>query len=879
MSYQAYAGHSQIFGQQYIRANLFVGLIVLIGIQTLAFAENASPFATMSDLQNSINGLSLPALRSAIEDLTQTYPHEYVHGKVYLKRLNTYEQQIVALASHPRTTDKAWQNKATSLVKDLTVFRQEVLLANPLLARQPILFIARRQYKSDHHNTATMFQTGEINTGSFVGGSALKTIDLVNGGRIQTLIESKDALIRDPELSFDGTRILFSMRKNIKDNYHIYEIHINGAHVRQLTSAPGVTDIDPLYLPGGDIVFSSTREPKYCMCNRHIMCNLFRMDRDGANIIQLGKSTLHEGHSTLLPDGRILYDRWEYVDRNFGDAQALWTVNPDGTNHAIYWGNNTWSPGGAIDGRAIPGTDKVICIFGSCHDRPWGALAIVDHALGVDGKTSVERTWPADAIDLVQDKSPKYDAYGFDNFKRVNPKYEDPYPLSESYFLCSRGVGKGELMGIYLIDVFGNEIQVHVEEPGCYSPMPLNAKPEPPRIPARRNFKQQVGYFYISDVYEGTHMQRVEPGSIKYLRVVESPEKRHWTHTQWGGQGVHCPAMNWHSFENKRILGTVPVEADGSAYFEVPGDTFVYFQLLDKDKMMIQSMRSGTMVQSGELTGCVGCHEDRNATPPPSNVTKLLAIKRPPSKLQGWKGETRIFSYLRDVQPVLTKHCASCHDYGTEAGAKLVLAPDQTNTFNASYRELWLKKYIKTIGAGPANTQPAYSWGSHASKLVEVIQSGHEEVKLSQDDMERITTWIDLNGTYYPHYSSAYPNNLSGRSPLNNQQIQRLKTLTGVPLDQLNRHNSKLGPQVSFARPEKSPCLASIKDKNGPEYQEAIDIITAGMRQLQTRPRADMEGYVPCEVDQQREQKYAKREQIEYQNRQALETGTQRRDK
>ena len=163
MSYQTWVGHGHIFRQRYIRPNLFVGLIVLIGIQTLTLAENANPLATTSDLQNRIDGLNLPALRLAIEDLTATYPHEYVHGKRYIERLNTYEQQIVALASHPGTQDKAWQNKATSLVKDLTVFRQEVLFSNPLLARRPILFVARRQYKSDHHNTATMFQTGEIN--------------------------------------------------------------------------------------------------------------------------------------------------------------------------------------------------------------------------------------------------------------------------------------------------------------------------------------------------------------------------------------------------------------------------------------------------------------------------------------------------------------------------------------------------------------------------------------------------------------------------------------------------------------------------------------------------------------------------------------------
>jgi hypothetical protein len=172
--------------------------------------------------------------------------------------------------------------------------------------------------------------------------------------------------------------------------------------LRQLTFARDVDDLDPLYLPDGTIVFSSTREPKYCMCNRHIMANLFRMDADGANIHQIGKSTLFEGHASLMPDGRILYDRWEYVDRNFGDAQALWTVNPDGTGHALYWGNNTASPGAVIDARMVPGTELALSVFGSCHDRPWGALALDRPAVGARRPGCVIRTWPADAIQLVQ---------------------------------------------------------------------------------------------------------------------------------------------------------------------------------------------------------------------------------------------------------------------------------------------------------------------------------------------------------------------------------------------------------------------------------------------------------------------------------------------
>ena len=824
------------------------------------------------ELRARMGDIDLDALRHAIADLAATYPMRYPRGEEFLDTLTGYEARVAEIEHALAEADEAAIDNAATLADALRAFTHEALIANPLVSGQPLLFVVRNQYRPDHHNTATIFLTGEVNTGSFTGGAALKAIDFANGGAVTTLLESAQGAIRDPEVHFDGAKIVFSMRKNMGDDYHLYEINVDGSDLKQLTSAPGVADIDPLYLPDGDIAFSSTREPKYCMCNRHIMANLFRMAADGANIHQIGKSTLFEGHGALTPDGRILYDRWEYVDRNFGDAQGLWTVNPDGTNHAVYWGNNTWSPGGVIDARVIPATQQTLCIFGSCHDRPWGAMALLDRRRGVDGPASVIRTWPATAAALVSTGEGQ-DGYGFDIFKRVNPKYEDPYPLSDKYFLCSRMTGDGETMGLYLVDVFGNEILLHGEPPGCYDPMPLGPRPRPVVIPPRRNFENAEGTFYVVDVYEGTHMANVVPRAVKYLRVVESPEKRFWSPSSWGGQGVHLPAMNWHDFNNKRILGTVPVEVDGSAHFTAPADAFIYFQLLDADGRMIQSMRSGTIVQPGERTGCIGCHENRRIAPPPLRAKMPIALTRPPNKLEGWHGPPRLFNYTAEVQPVFDKHCVECHDYGKEAGGTLLLCGDRTLTFNTSYNELWRKKYIGAIGAGPAQIQPAYSWGSHASKLVDVLDKGHNDVQLDKEAFDRLVTWIDVNAPYYPRYAGAYPVHLAGRSPLNPEQIKRLAALTGVPFDKLATFNGNQGPQISFDRPELSPCLAKLADTQSAEYDEALAIIREGRDLIQERPRADMPGFQLAGPDAQRQEKYAMRREVELRNRKAIRNG------
>lgn len=719
----------------------------------------------------------------------------------------------------------------------------------PIKADLPteILFVERDQYLKDHHNTATLFQTGEINTASFKVGAALKALN-TESGEVRVIFETKEGSLRDPEVSFDGKKIIFSLRESIESDYRIAEINADGTGFSWLTNARGVSDIDPLYLPDGGVMFSSSRETKYCMCNRHIMANLFRMDGDGANINQLGYSTLFEGHAALLNDGRIVYDRWEYVDRNFGDAQGLWTVFPDGTKQAIYYGNNTNSPGGIIDPRAIPGSNLLLCVFSSCHDRPWGALALIDRSKGVDGKEAVVKIWPEDGYDMIGKGN-------WDQFMQIKTRYEDPYPLDEKRFLVSRLINpvgtkdSEERMGIYLVDMEGNEVLVHEGEKGCYDPMPLAPRFKPPALPEKREYADVPGYFYIQNVYEGTHMEGVEKGEVKYVRVIESPPKQTWTPSSWGGQGTQAPGINWHSFENKKILGEVPVEEDGSAYFEAPHSTFLFLQLLDEDKKMIQSMRSGTMVQPGETNGCIGCHEDRLSVPVNQNRMPM-AIRKAPHKLTGWKGEARKFNYLTEVQPIFDKHCVKCHDFGKKAGQKLNLAGDKNMYFNASYIDLHLKKIVNCIGGGPSDIQNARSWGSNASRLTEVLEKGHANIKLTQDEKERIYTWIDINGVYYPEYESAYPDNHAGRSPLTDVEMKRIEELSGIQFKDLAGHTRKLGPQLSFERPELSPLLENVKSKKG--KKEIIAIIAEGNKRLELTPRADMPGFVPCELHQEK---------------------------
>jgi len=837
-----------------------VALVVLVATQLSVCVDAAKKKrkkkgkkAVVAEVVSAQPVVTKATIKQSIQNLINSYGNNYSQGKSLLAELENLGNDGAAL--------NAFARKA--LVDN-----------NPLLKNKSIVFVERKQYPRDHHNTGTIFQKGEVNQGSFnrAKGGALKVVSLKDGS-VRTLLETPQGLVRDPELNFDGTTVLFSYRKDFNDDYHIYEINTDGSNLKQLTALKGVSDLDPFYFSDGKIGFSSTREPKFCACNRHIMANLFKMEADGANIVQIGKSIEYEGHGVQMPDGRILYNRWEYTDRNFGGGQGLWTSNPDGTNHALYMWQSTPHP--LLNARPIPDSNQILAVVSSCHDRPWGALVIVDRSKGIEGKEPVVKIWPADSMKRIADKSKNYaGSGGIDNFRNISVKYEDPLPLSKDFFLVSRTIGKvsSEKVGIFLVDRFGNEIPVHNSKQagmGCFDPMLIKSYAKPAALADKVNYSKTTGTFLVMNVYEGTHMKGVKPGSVKYLRVVDNPPKMNWTKSAYGGQGTQSPAMNFHDFDNKRVLGTVPVEADGSVQFTAPIDKFVYFQLLDENGKMIQSMRSGIIAQPGENNACIGCHDDRdNAPPRPSG--KLAALQKAPFNITEATADTKgNFSFQAEVQPIFDKHCVSCHDYGKKGEKKLVLAGDRTSMFSVSYLELHSKKMIAPIGGGANKIYNAYEWGSHKSELIKTLEKKHHDVKLSDSELKTIITWVDLNAPYYPDYSSVYSSNPGGRSPLTAKDHKEIEKLT--KLEKLDKYSHRQAWLFNFKRPELSPILAKVK--NADTKAKVIEIIKRGSKRLETTPRNDMPGYVPSKEDQRRLKRYEELFQRELANRRAIQSG------
>ena len=362
-----------------------VAAIITCTVATLvadrAAGRSPTPVAVQRELGENDDGKAR-SLRLAIEDLIGTYGDRYPRGREYLRRLDEIDNEIGA--------------------DGLDKLRREALVANPLVGGRPLLFVARA---ADTTGTHLYMEPHAYQA----RGSALKLLDLKTG-RTKTLLATLEGIIRGPCGHFDGRRILLAMSRGVKDNFHIFEITLEsavepgeaGCLVEQLTDASDVSDADPIYLPDGSIVFASTREIKYVPCDTQFVPQLFRMAGHGTNIHQITRSTAHENQLSLTPDGRILYSRWDYVDRNFGDGHGFWVANPDGTNPALIWGNNTTHPSTGWFARFVPGTGRVLCILGTHHGSLGGALAMLDPRAAIEGTESVLRTRPAEVKSRFQ---------------------------------------------------------------------------------------------------------------------------------------------------------------------------------------------------------------------------------------------------------------------------------------------------------------------------------------------------------------------------------------------------------------------------------------------------------------------------------------------
>ena len=719
-------------------------------------------------LQSSVSQWSEVRVPAAPVDWAARVARVLHHSQALLDELEA--EGVVLDDARPALEELSRRKPGEAVYRDARWLQRRLTFAHPLLDFDSIVFAKRVPGLYNHMSDQY------YGWWSRPGGGLYVLHDFANpdGPTTEWLSEAmgNDGSFLRPTLSFDGTRVLFAWCRHYpgladekdklnKDNvpedafYNVFEMELSTRQVRQLTHGK-YDDFDARYLPNGDIIFLSTRRGQAVQCgmasaqrtvlypdlpDSYVRCGggpqrpvavytLHRMSPDGSNLCAISPFEMFEWTPSIAHDGRILYSRWDYVDRDNMPYMGLWSINPDGTNSSLVYGNYTHSPHCTFEPRSIPDSRKIVFTATAHHAQTLGSLVLLDPSAGTEGTAPITRLTPEVVFPEIEGWPDTY--------------FANPWPLSERFYLVAWGKVEGvqegarmskNAMGIYLFDAEGN-MELLYRDPDYSSawPMTLRERPKPLERPDLVDWNgSQEGQFIVTDIYNG--LPNTPRGAVKALRIVAVPAKTH-------------PVMDFPSLgltrddPGKCVLGTVPVEEDGSAHFRVPAGVMVFFQALDAQGMTIQTMRSSTHVQPGQVLSCVGCHEPRAQAPP--SATPAAVLREASRIIPGPEGSWPLrFDQL--IQPVLEARCVTCHhpDSPDEAAARHPLTKDVAYEALTAFGEPSLADHVigfyhegrSREGYGAAATSPLFA--------MLTAKEPHQGVQLDQDERDRFIVWMD----------------------------------------------------------------------------------------------------------------------------------------
>ncbi len=624
--------------------------------------------------------------------------------------------------------------------------RDELLLLR--IGFEAMLFVKRKPYTSEqpfmdaHHCVNPP------------GGAIYRLSPVRPDGRALPIVGALGhGIYRDLCLHWDADRFLFAFGNGSDrgpklpgpKQYDIFEARVDGTQVRRLTTHPK-NDAEPLYLPGGGIAFTSDRADHVVMCGSNIHAPVLHvMGADGSNPRQLSFNVFNDINPCLMPDGRILYTRWEYNERSVTTPHKPFTMNPDGSMVEVCYGNATIRPNVVMFPRPVPGSHKIMGLFTAHHGQTHGPIALIDTRRGLDGPEPYTLLTPGVPVTGERAMDSRF---GW---------FSDPVPLSETSYLCSFTPTVLPWLesswAIYVGDRHGNLALVYrAPDISCFEPVPLVRRPRPfarPGPTPDTHASDAEATLLVLDTHIG--LPGVRRGTAKFLRILEDVPRKGVP------EGGVIVTSGTGIYTVKRILGTVPVEADGSAHFAVPANRNVYFEALDARHREIQRMRSVVCLKPGERRACVGCHEPRTTSPPNGLPT---AAGRPPSRPEPPPWGSNAHAYLRDIQPLVNSKCAHCHTHDRTTNG-VILTDDLTQQFCIAYEELL--PYLSVANAmrwdhpDDVYPRPPYTYGSGASRLTKLLDAGHHDVELSDEEWRRLFIWIDANAVYYDRYEHVHP--------------------------------------------------------------------------------------------------------------------------
>ena len=737
------------------------------------------------------------ALQGDLADIVARLAHmrrDWLRHGAELARLAQAETALLALAQRmgnaPRASRQLWL-EARMILRPL-------VLAHPLVDFEQLVCVER----STSHTTRNITRSypwkhkpgGDICRVSWKKGEA----DRLLAGRLGP------GFVWGMDLWWDGDRVVFGYSRlpkwpppfntatangegqnvfRLRELYeplHIFELNLATKQVEQLTDDPVWNDFEPTYLANGDVVFSSDRCARAAECGNvtydHLNPNLYLREAATGRVRHFTDNKDIDRYPHSLDDGRVGYTHWEYQERHFMEVHALWSARPDGTQSDALFKHHMRAPLAMRDVRSIPGVADLVATATGHHTFAFGPIVRLRPAVGLNSIAGLEVVTPGVR---PQEGAMAGKPVPGGGVRDGGGLYQTPWALSPNLFLAAYAYRRPKCtgtsgadangFGIYVIDSFGNRELLHRNPllSACF-PIPLRPRKRPPIIPSVVEQRRDA-VCLVSDVYDG--LRGVKRGTVRYLRISQHVG---WPFDNERGQMDYIPGTAgarhtaFASWSPVRVLGTVPVEKDGSAQFTIPADTAVYFHALDEKRMEIRRMRSVVSLKAGETRGCRGCHESQAAAPTMRVPLPLAAIAPPESPEPPAWGSDRLLGYEWLVQPILGRNCIRCHGAQKPAGGIDFSATRAKDGLLQSFRTMVGLRADGSKGKrlvsvsnrfGNAAVSGVKAFGSHRSPLATtLLQPPHRKrVQLPPTDWEALVTWIDANAPYYDTFLNKRP--------------------------------------------------------------------------------------------------------------------------
>ena len=733
--------------QSYFRAQIAAIDKKAPAAQALAYMNLLDKVTRTIDLQQQLEWVNLKAMRMALDDMKKMQGFDAAKYEVKYKELS----EGLAGAEKALYTG---EDAALADAQHLLDLKREILMANPLLDMDKIVVTHFNLGNRARSAMAGSLGTPPNNWSSMYSASRVgqdaEIMELSNlRGDIQkrTIYKPERKVnIADLQMHWDGDKLLFS---SVDENNHwqVYEVGIDGKnfHQKVKVNEPDLEFCDANYLPDGRIIASTNigYHGVPCVNGSDAVGNLSLYDPKNGSFSRLTFDQDGNWNPVVMNNGRVMYTRWEYTDLTHYFSRIVMHMNPDGTENKALYGSGSFWPNSTFDIKPLPNsTTRFVGVISGHHGVVRsGRLMIFDPAKSRKEEQGVVQEMPFRDRKIIPEVKDRL-------VDGVWPQFLRPFPLNDNYFLVSAKLSPTGLWGIYLVDVFDNLTCIaEFEGEGMNAPMPVRKVKTPPVIPDRVNLNDKEATVFIQDIYEGEGTKGLPKGLVKELRIFAYEYAYRNSPSDHDAQGIQS------GWDIKRLLGTVPVEEDGSAIFKVPANTPISIQPLDKEGRALQWFRSWFTPMPGETVSCVGCHEDQNQIPIPK---RTIASQIKPHQLKTPEGGVRSFTFNLEIQPILDRACIACHD-GEKAQPNLTGGRIDTmrrGSNNWMVRP-WSKSYLAIMPyiyrQGPEAEMyvlKPYEYHATNSELVRMLTKGHHGVELTDKEWRSLYNWIDFNAPY-----------------------------------------------------------------------------------------------------------------------------------